>query len=163
MRALGRLSRPIHVVLSTVGIANNLTDDATTCDKDACLDRYDIGQQSAGACRQLLKTGGYSCEQHFCPTCLHAGFCDAACGVCVNGSTLSRQSNGSNISICRLPSIPHCSYLDTHVNRWRIDGEVVARCNGVPCFNGFHVVTGSHVIPGCHIKTGSRVMTGSAL
>jgi hypothetical protein len=130
---VSQLNTAVHVSLSTGEIDSNYTDNnVTTCARTACVNRYDLDQRNGHACSSLLDSGSYSCSQHFCRSCPHAGYCDHACGFgrCKNSSgeddTASRQQDQSYRSWCRLPAVPACSYLDTSVNRWKLDGELVA-------------------------------------
>jgi hypothetical protein len=133
------LDDAINITLSTTGIENNLTDDEAACNHTACINRYDIAREDLHACSDLLESGSYSCSQHFCAACGHAEYCDKACGIgsCANSTAVHEAHTTST---CRLPAAPSCSYLDTTINRWRIDGEVIATADGqVTC--GFKHLT----------------------
>ena len=95
------LNSTIQVVLSTVGIDSNATDDELACDRTQCMNRYDIAQQSTTACAELISSAGYSCIEHFCPDCSYAGFCDDACGLglCANKSARHPVVNVNHTSV----------------------------------------------------------------
>ena len=119
------LDAKIHLELP-VGLPQNLTEESNRCEATACLNRYDIGQRDGRACLHLIDSSAYSCTQHFCPSCVYAGFCDQSCGFGLCVGTVIQGINVSNRSWCRLPAVPTCSYLDTRDNSWKLDGELVA-------------------------------------
>jgi hypothetical protein len=62
------LNATIQVALSTVGIANSITNQETAyeqCTRMECLNRYDVAQLSVSACTDLIESG-YTCDKHFC-------------------------------------------------------------------------------------------------
>eukprot|EP01052_Picozoa_sp_SAG31_P050051 SAG31_NODE_11249_length_1050_cov_0.975815_1_plen_131_part_10 len=46
-----------------------------------CVNVYEESNRQDNACDDLI-TSGYSCDEHFCPSCVYTTYCDEACGYC---------------------------------------------------------------------------------
>jgi len=114
------LTQPIEVTIATMQHVDDSTED---CGTMACVNAYDIAQQSSSACDALLDSG-YTCERHFCQNCSHATFCRRSCAATATCSTRPHNTP------CVLRRTRQCSYFDTVAGAWKVDGTAVLPSNG---------------------------------
>lgn len=123
---------------TTIGLQNNSNGSGYVyglltpkCSSLSCINTYDVAHGS-GACLHALQAKGYSCEEHFCPDCELAGFCDRLCAPGCNTTNTSntsavdsRVNDSTSTPECILDPSPSCAYWDVSINGWRTDGSVI--------------------------------------
>jgi hypothetical protein len=106
---------------------------APMCSELSCINTYDVVHGS-GACALALHHRGYTCEDHFCPDCELAGFCDVSCDPACNSTTAENSTDdlasidgdeAASAANCTLDDAPSCAYWDVAAMRWRTDGTVL--------------------------------------